>query len=90
MGDLHTLAASTGSPHPALLGWLGSVQLTESSSNSIAIQARDVCQERDATPTVLLGEKTGHEPTTALVGTSDQAIDGQVLAGNRPVGLPTT
>ena len=47
------------------------------------------CQQGDSPAAVLLGEEAGDEPSVALVGTSDEAVDRLVLTGDGPVRFPT-
>jgi hypothetical protein len=53
----------------------------------MGVQTGNLCEECDASATVLLGEKADEEASSAFVGGSDQTVDPPVLLSQSAVGV---
>jgi hypothetical protein len=53
----------------------------------VGVQAGDLCEEGDASATVLLGEEADEEASSAFVGGSNETVDPPVLPSQSAVGV---
>ena len=57
------------------------MQFAPASGNGVGVQARDLGQVGDPSPTILLGEEADQETSGAFVGGSDETIEATMLPG---------
>ncbi|MBV8230030.1 MAG: hypothetical protein JO329_08610 [Planctomycetaceae bacterium] len=61
------------------------MQLALSAADGMGAEAGDACHQGDAAAPVLLGEGPGEEAPAALVGGSEEPVDGTVYLSGRAV-----
>jgi hypothetical protein len=77
-------APAAGSSNPSR--WLERLaQLAPAASDGVAVKPGDAGQQDNAAAAVLAGEEASQKPSSALIRSSDEAVEGTVLPGH-PAG----